>query len=84
MSVGILLSYYINKCTTCSNIRAVPVGASRGVKKIVKAKVPNLGRFDDVSEFLTKYFNLLSTIIWIIELDSIQLLMWMVIIQLGK
>ena len=35
-------------------IKAVPVGLSRGVKKIVQAKVPNLSRCHDFSEFLTK------------------------------
>lgn len=35
-------------------IRVVPVGVSKGVKKILQSKVPNLARFQDVSEFLTK------------------------------
>lgn len=32
----------------------VPVGLSKGVKKLVQAKVPNLARCQDFSEFLTK------------------------------
>lgn len=35
-------------------IKVVPVGLSRGVKKIVQAKIPNLSRCQDYSEFLTK------------------------------
>lgn len=35
-------------------IKIVPVGVSKGVKKIVQSKVPNLARFEDISEFITK------------------------------
>lgn len=35
-------------------IKVVPVGLSRGVKKIVQAKVPNLAKCQDISELLTK------------------------------
>lgn len=35
-------------------IKLVPVGLSRGVKKIVQAQIPNLSRCKDYSEFLTK------------------------------
>lgn len=35
-------------------IKVVPVGLSRGIKKIVQAKVPNLSKCQDISEFLTK------------------------------
>jgi hypothetical protein len=35
-------------------IKVVPVGASRPIKKlVVQSKVPNLGRLEDISEFLT-------------------------------
>ncbi|XP_062515775.1 suppressor of SWI4 1 homolog isoform X2 [Corticium candelabrum] len=34
------------------NIRAVPLGLSRQVKKLVQAKVPSLGKYDDISDFL--------------------------------
>ncbi|CAG2054965.1 unnamed protein product [Timema podura] len=40
-------------------IKLVPVGLSRGVKKIVQNKVPNLGRLGNISEFFTKS-NMLS------------------------
>lgn len=32
----------------------VPTGLSRGVKKIVQAKVPNLSKCQDFADFLTK------------------------------
>ncbi|XP_053972204.1 protein Peter pan [Hylaeus volcanicus] len=35
-------------------IKVVPVGLSKGVKKLVQAKIPNLSKCDDFSEFLTK------------------------------
>ncbi|XP_071554789.1 protein Peter pan [Temnothorax nylanderi] len=35
-------------------IKVVPVGLSRGIKKMVQAKVPNLSKCQDISEFLTK------------------------------
>ncbi|KYN18371.1 Suppressor of SWI4 1 like protein [Trachymyrmex cornetzi] len=35
-------------------IKVVPVGLSRGIKKLVQAKVPNLSKCQDISEFLTK------------------------------
>jgi len=35
-------------------IKVVPVGLSRGIKKIVHAKVPNLSKCQDISEFLMK------------------------------
>lgn len=33
-------------------VRANPVGISKGVKRIVQAKLPNLGKLTDISEFL--------------------------------
>ncbi|XP_014470914.1 PREDICTED: protein Peter pan [Dinoponera quadriceps] len=35
-------------------IKVVPVGLSKGVKKLVQAKVPDLSRCQDISDFLTK------------------------------
>ncbi|KAL0100433.1 hypothetical protein PUN28_019641 [Cardiocondyla obscurior] len=35
-------------------IKVIPVGLSRGVKKIAQAKIPNLSKCQDISEFLTK------------------------------
>ncbi|XP_066994000.2 protein Peter pan [Anabrus simplex] len=34
-------------------IKVVPAGISKGVKKIVQSKVPNLGRYESVSDYLT-------------------------------
>jgi len=34
------------------NVKAVPVGMSRSVKKLIKAKVPDLGKYKDMSEYL--------------------------------
>ncbi|XP_074647043.1 suppressor of SWI4 1 homolog [Tubulanus polymorphus] len=36
------------------NVRAVPVGMSRGVKKLIKSKLPDLGAYEDVSEFILR------------------------------
>ena len=49
------LDFEIYSISLYSNIKAVPVGMSKGVKKLVKSKVPNLSRFDDVSDFLLRY-----------------------------
>lgn len=37
-----------------SNVKVVPVGLSRGVKKLIKAEIPDLSRYNDVSDFITK------------------------------
>lgn len=36
------------------NIKVAPVGISKGVKKVVLGKVPNLSKCNDISEFFTK------------------------------
>lgn len=35
-------------------IKITPVGISKAVKKVVQGKIPNLGKCNDISEFLTK------------------------------
>lgn len=40
------------------NIKVVPVGVSKGVKKIVQGKVPNLSRCEDISEFFTRFVHI--------------------------
>lgn len=35
-------------------IKVVPTGVSKGVKKLLQNKVPNLSKFNDISEFMTK------------------------------
>lgn len=40
---------------TCSSLKVVPVGMSRGVKKLMQEKFPNMSKFEDISELLMKY-----------------------------
>ena len=47
----------------CSNIDAAPVGLTRGVKKIMKNKIPDLGSLTDISEFVTGYAAILISIV---------------------
>ena len=57
----VLLNYDAEKDTVelrHYTIKVVPVGLSKGVKKLVQGKVPNLGRYDDVAEFLSRDANL--------------------------
>lgn len=53
----VLINY--NKDSSMINLRhyqidAVPVGMSRGVKKLLQAKVPNMAKFRDVSEYIER------------------------------
>ena len=36
------------------SIKAVPVGVSKAVKRLVQSKIPNLANLNDISEFITK------------------------------
>ena len=36
----------------CSNIEAVPIGMSRGVKKLIQTKIPNMAKLCDISEYV--------------------------------
>lgn len=36
------------------SIKVIPVGVSKGVKKFIQGKVPNLSKCNDISDFLTK------------------------------
>ncbi|XP_041032854.1 suppressor of SWI4 1 homolog [Carcharodon carcharias] len=40
------------------SIKVVPVGMSRGMKKLLQEKFPNMSRFEDISELLIKGANL--------------------------
>ncbi|XP_078604528.1 suppressor of SWI4 1 homolog isoform X1 [Branchiostoma floridae x Branchiostoma japonicum] len=40
------------------NIKVVPIGMSRGVKKLLQSKVPNLKKYEDVSEYILGGGNL--------------------------
>lgn len=62
MTAGILCCadkthYLIHIITppTCSSLKVVPVGMSRGVKKLMQEKFPNMSKFEDISELLMKY-----------------------------
>uniref|UniRef100_A0A8U8BN04 Uncharacterized protein n=1 Tax=Geospiza parvula TaxID=87175 RepID=A0A8U8BN04_GEOPR len=43
------------------SVQVVPVGLSRGLRKILQEKFPNLGRMDDVSQLLMGYLGTLGT-----------------------
>nr|CAG4643168.1 EOG090X0508 [Ilyocryptus agilis] len=36
------------------SLKAIPVGVSKSVKKLIQSKVPNLGKLQDISEFVSK------------------------------
>ena len=38
----------------CSSLKVVPVGMSRGVKKLMQERFPNMNKFEDISELLMK------------------------------
>ncbi|KAF7666014.1 hypothetical protein LDENG_00122310 [Lucifuga dentata] len=40
------------------SLKVVPVGMSRGVKKLMQEKFPNMSKFEDISELLMKGVNL--------------------------
>lgn len=39
---------------SCSNLKVVPVGMSKGVKKLLQEKLPNMSKLEDISELLLK------------------------------
>ena len=38
-----------------SNIKIAPSGISRAAKKLLQGKVPDLSRFNDISDFMYRY-----------------------------
>ncbi|CAI5795891.1 Brix domain-containing protein [Podarcis lilfordi] len=42
----------------CSSLKVVPVGISKGLKKIMQEKFPNMSRLEDISELLVRDINL--------------------------
>lgn len=36
------------------SIKAVPVGVSKAVKRLITSKVPNLANLNDISEFISR------------------------------
>lgn len=45
---------HMNMFPTCSSLKVVPVGMSRGVKKLMQERFPNMSKFEDISELLMK------------------------------
>lgn len=45
---------------SCSSMKVVPVGMSRGVKKLMQERFPNMNKFEDISELLIKWACSLS------------------------
>ena len=41
-----------------NNLKVVPVGLNRGVKKIVSSRIPNLGRLEDLADIVTGAGNI--------------------------
>ena len=37
-----------------SAVKVLPVGTSKNVKKLLKRRVPNLSKYQDISDFITK------------------------------
>ena len=38
----------------CSSLKVVPVGMSKGVKKLMQERFPNMNKLEDISELLIK------------------------------
>ncbi|XP_019714392.1 suppressor of SWI4 1 homolog [Hippocampus comes] len=41
-----------------SSLKVVPVGMSRGIKKLMQERFPNMSKFEDISELMVKGANL--------------------------
>ena len=37
-----------------SNIQVTPVGITKPIKKLLKAKVPDMSKYSDISDYVTK------------------------------
>jgi len=44
----------VNYFSSCSNIQAAPIGISRGVKKLIQTKVPNMSQLSDISDYVLR------------------------------
>jgi len=41
-----------------SSIKAVPAGVSKSTKKLLQSKIPDLSKYEDISDFMLKWvFN---------------------------
>ncbi|KAJ8974646.1 hypothetical protein NQ317_019882 [Molorchus minor] len=54
LQMKLMASMFQNMFPSINLTNVVPVGISKGVKKVVQGKVPNLSRCNDISEFFSK------------------------------
>ena len=48
-TLTVLSPIYLN-----SNIQAAPIGISRGVKKLIQTKLPNMSQLSDISDYVLR------------------------------
>ena len=48
-TVRVFCPIYLN-----SNIQAAPIGISRGVKKLIQTKLPNMSQLSDISDYVLR------------------------------
>ena len=50
----VLISWLSIIISSCSNIQAAPIGISRGVKKLIQTKLPNMSQLSDISDYVLR------------------------------
>lgn len=50
----------------CSATRVVPRGTSRGVKKLTRTNLPDLGKLSDISEYLLGCVSAQALAVWVV------------------
>ena len=50
----VLISWLSIIFSSCSNIQAAPIGISRGVKKLIQTKLPNMSQLSDISDYVLR------------------------------
>lgn len=53
-----------------SNIQAAPIGISRGVKKLIQTKLPNMAQLSDISDYVLRYSYITQHLIFLVMLFS--------------
>ena len=61
----------------CSNIRVVPVGMSKAVKKLVRGQVPNLANYNDISDFVLRSVYLVYFTWYCHECECFYIVYWL-------
>ena len=57
MKVVLGLQYFLMSLAfPCSNIQAAPIGLSRGVKKLIQTKLPNMSQLSDISDYVLRLY----------------------------